>query len=175
MLGLALPTVAEAAGDRAGGRTTQARKMLAPTGSAHQLTAVPGSKNSKIEKERCQNSRKGACKYGDLDTGWMPFEDTDGTRVDHRAETIRFGFCRRSSEGNPDSGQSSHPAAFVHCSFAPVRRCVHVVVHRSDLGTVMTSETVPAQQPGALVDECRIRDRTVETQCLTTALWAKSF
>ena len=35
--------------------------------------------------------------------------------------------------------------------------------HPECLRAVMTSEPVPAEQPGALVDECRIRDRTVET------------
>ena len=37
------------------------------------------------------------------------------------------------------------------------------VLTRGDLRTVMTSETVPVEQPGALVDELWIRDRAVET------------
>ncbi len=38
------------------------------------------------------------------------------------------------------------------------------VLTRADLRTVMTSETVPVEQPGgALVDELRIRARAVET------------
>src|SRR5882724_2370630 len=37
------------------------------------------------------------------------------------------------------------------------------VLARGDLRTVMTSETVPVEEPGALVDELWIRDRAVET------------
>jgi len=56
------------------------------------------------------------------------------------------------------------PSILVRCSFAPVRPRVCVcVLTRGDLRTVMTSETVPVEQPGALVDELRIRDRAVET------------
>ncbi len=55
-------------------------------------------------------------------------------------------------------------AVLVRCSFAPARPRVGLrVLTRADLRTVMTSETVPVEQPGALVDELRIRDRAVET------------
>jgi len=37
------------------------------------------------------------------------------------------------------------------------------VLTRGDLRAVMTSETVPVEHLGALVDEFRIRDRAVET------------
>jgi hypothetical protein len=60
--------------------------------------------------------------------------------------------------------QSTNPcrprSLFFRASSSPsVRLCAH----RGDLRTVMTSETVPVEQPGALVDELRIRDRAVET------------
>ena len=91
--------------------------------------------------------------------------DSAGGQVGKTPTAVTHQACfPRAVREHRDHQHPAHPAVFVRCSFAPVRPCVHLVCHPSDLRAVMTSETVLAEQPGALVDECRIsRDRTVAT------------
>ena len=60
--------------------------------------------------------------------------------------------------------RSAHPrgprSLFFRVSSCPGARRV---LTRGDLRAVMTSDTVPVEQRGTLVDELRIRDRAVET------------
>ena len=68
------------------------------------------------------------------------------------------------------------PAVLVRCSFAPVRPRVPRVRTRGDLRTVMTSETVPVEQPGTVVDELRDqRSNGGDAVCRTRAVRVRSF
>src|SRR6266850_2801576 len=105
---------------------------------------------------RARNTRKGPCELRDFGTTLGAFR---GTPVNPKVVMAPERFVSDSARDRSANPRGPRSLFFRASSCPGARR----VLTRGDLRAVMTSETVPVEQPGTLVDELRIRDRAVET------------